>query len=110
MSLLGRVQLRLNGEPRADDTALLQELCDLAEVRICLRIREPTLPDLMEPIAADAVVKIWRRWNYEGVSSESGESISTSFVEDILAEYDDEFQAYAEQKASASGKKVVHFL
>ena len=61
MGLLERVQVRLAGEPKTEQ---LQELCDLASVRICLRVREPTLPDLLEPIAADAVVKLWRRWNY----------------------------------------------
>ena len=69
MGLLERVQVRLAGEPKTDQTEQLQELCDLASVRICLRVREPTLPDLLEPIAADAVVKLWRRWNYEGISS-----------------------------------------
>lgn len=110
MSLIERVQLRLQGEPRTENIAFLQELCDLANVRICLRIREPTLPDLLEPIAADVVVKLWRRWNYEGISSENGESISTTFVEDVLAEYDDEFQAYVEQKVTDSEKKAVRFL
>lgn len=110
MSLLYRVQCRLQGDPRSENEPILRELCDLAAVRICLRIREPTLPEMLEPIAADVVVKLWRRWNYEGISSESGESISTSFVEDVLAEYDDEFQAYADQKAADSGKKAVRFL
>lgn len=110
MTLLERVQLRLQGEPKADDTAQLQGLCDLANVRICLRIREPTLPTLIEPIAADAVVKMWRRWNYEGISSEGDDSMNTSFVEDILAEYADEFQAYIDQKSIEAGKRVVRFL
>lgn len=110
MSLLYRVQCRLQGEPGSENASVLQELCDLATVRICLRIREPTLPELLEPIAADVVVKLWRRWNYEGISSESGESISTSFVEDVLAEYDDEFKAYVNQKAADSGKRAVRFL
>ena len=119
MGLLERVQVRLAGEPKTDQTEQLQELCDLASVRICLRVREPTLSDLLEPIAADAVVKLWRRgefvggssekWNYEGISSENGDTISTSFVEDVLAEYDDEFAAYAEQQDKTNGKKQIHF-
>ena len=109
MGLLERVQVRLAGEPKTDQTEQLQELCDLASVRICLRVREPTLSDLLEPIAADAVVKLWRRWNYEGISSENGDTISTSFVEDVLAEYDDEVAAYAEQQDKTNGKKQIHF-
>ena len=94
MTLLEQVQIRLQGEPKSDDIAQLQVLCDLASVRICLRVREPTLPALLEPIAADVVVKLFRRWNYEGV----------------LAEYDDEFAAYREAKAEDAGEKVVRFL
>ena len=109
MGLLERVQVRLSGDPGADNDVPLRELCDLASVRICLRIREPTLPELLEPIAADAVVKLWRRWNYEGIASENGDTISTSFVEDVLAEYDDEFRAYQEQQAKNNGKKRIHF-
>lgn len=110
MTLLEQVQIRLQGEPKADDTAQLQVLCDLARVRICLRIREPTLPALLEPIAADVVVKLFRRWNYEGIASEGADTISTTFVEDILAEYDEEFAAYREIKEEESGEKVVRFL
>ena len=109
MAVYERVQVRLSGEPGADNEVQLRELCDLASVRICLRIREPTLPELLEPIAADVVVKLWRRWNYEGIASENGDTISTSFVEDVLAEYDDEFRAYQEQQAKNSGKKRIHF-
>ena len=54
-------------------------------------------------------MKLWRRWNYEGISSENGDTISTSFVEDVLAEYDDEFAAYAEQQDKTNGKKQIHF-
>lgn len=110
MTVFDRVRCRLDGEPAAEHTDQLQELCELAESRICLRVREPTLPALLEPIAADVAVKLWRRWNYEGISSESGNSISTSFVENVLAEYADEFDAYLEQKALASGSGKVRFL
>ncbi|MBQ8514634.1 MAG: hypothetical protein IJ496_04490 [Ruminococcus sp.] len=108
MTVTERVQLRLQGE--AEDTALLQELCDLAAVRICLRAGESELPALLEPIAADVVVKLFRRWNYEGISSEGADTISTTFVEDVLKEYADEFQAYTDQKKTQEGAKVVRFL
>lgn len=63
-----------------------------------------------EPIAADVVVKLVRRWNYEGITSEGADTLSTSFVEDVLAEYDDEFAAYRETKAAENGGKQVRFL
>lgn len=108
MTVLERVQLRLAGEPGADHVDALQELCDLASDRICLRVREPTLPPLLESIAADAAVKLFRRWNYEGISSENN-GISTAFVEDVLAEYADEFDAYRKMRLGTSGK-AVRFL
>lgn len=110
MELLEQVQARLSGEPIATESARLQILCDLASVRICLRIREPTLPELFVPIATDVVVKLVRRWNYEGIASEGADTLSTSFVEDVLAEYDDEFAAYRETKATENGGKKVRFL
>ena len=65
---------------------------------------------MLEPIAADVVVKLFRRWNYEGIASEGADTISTTFVEDILAEYDEEFAAYRETKEEEAGEKVVRFL
>ena len=100
MTLLERVQIRLQDEPKAENTPQLLELCDIASLRICLRVREATLPEMLEPIAAEVVVKLFRRWNYEGISSEGADTISTTFVEDVLAEYEDEFTAYRETKAA----------
>ena len=94
MTLLERVQIRLQDEPKAENTPQLLELCDIASLRICLRVRETTLPEMLEPIAAEVVVKLFRRWNYEGIRSEGADTISTTFVEDVLAEYEDEFTAY----------------
>lgn len=110
MSLLNRVKIRIRGEPDADNTAFLKQLCELAETRICLRIREETLPPVMEPIAADVVVKLWRRCSYEGISSEGADKISTTFFEDILAEYAQEFDAYAAMQSEENGGRRVHFL
>lgn len=106
MTLLERVQIRLQDEPKAENTPQLLELCDIAS----LRVREATLPEMLEPIAAEVVVKLFRRWNYEGISSEGADTISTTFVEDVLAEYEDEFTAYRETKAAENGSGTVYFL
>jgi len=103
MTLLERVQIRLQDEPKAENTPQLLELCDM-------RVREATLPEMLEPIAAEVVVKLFRRWNYEGISSEGADTISTTFVEDVLAEYEDEFTAYRETKAAENGSSTVYFL
>lgn len=110
MTLVERVEVRLRDEPGTGDFALVQEICDLASVRICLRVQETALPELLLPIAADVAVKIWRRCNYEGISSENKAQISTSFVEDILAEYDAEFEAYRLSRDQEDGTGRVRFL
>ena len=56
MTLLERVQIRLQDEPKAENTPQLLELCDIASLRICLRVRETTLPEMLEPIAAEVEV------------------------------------------------------
>ena len=69
------------------------------------------ITDLLKHLfSADVVVKLVRRWNYEGIASEGADTLSTSFVEDVLAEYDDEFAAYRETKAAENGGKQVRFL
>ena len=109
MELIERVQLRLQGEN--PDTALLQELISTASDRLCIRLGEDSLPALFDSICVDAVVNMYRRMYYEGISSENGGNLSTSFVEDILNEYVEEIDGWNSRKANTSGSgKVVHFL
>ena len=109
MELIERVQLRLQGEN--PDTALLQELIFTASDRLCIRLGEDSLPGLFESICVDAVVKMYRRMYYEGISSENGGNLSTSFGEDVLNEYAEEIEGWNSRKANTSGSgKVVHFL
>ena len=64
----------------------VQNYIDTITARLCLRLGAETLPSVFETICADATVKMWRRTYYEGISSEGSANITTSFVEDILAE------------------------
>lgn len=113
MSLLERAETRLARELQHDPdqlrASILREICDLAETRICLRVRTQTLPEILEPIAADIVVKLWRRLSYEGISSEGADKISTSFVEDILAEYEPDLQAYQDAMDQETGSRKIRF-
>lgn len=113
MSLLERTKTRLAGELQHDTNqycaSILREICDLAETRICLRVRTQTLPEILEPIVADIVVKLWRRLSYEGISSEGADKISTSFVEDILAEYETDLKAYRDSMDEETGIKKIRF-
>ena len=118
----------------ADDTALKRlkvRLTNLSEVppdeelgeivrglsdRVCMRLRVRNLPDLAESIVVDAAVKVVRRRLYEGISSESeGQtgSVTTSFFEQVLAEYDADLAGIADMLAAEgaeSASPTVRFL
>ncbi|MBS5431974.1 MAG: hypothetical protein KHX75_12995 [Lachnospiraceae bacterium] len=88
-------------------TEYLQTMSD----RLCLRLGVETLPAIFASICVDATVKMVRRTYYEGISSEGVANISTSFVDDILAEYAGEIDDWKSgQAASGNSKKVVTFL
>ena len=68
-------------------------------------------PNLFESICVDAVVKMYRRTYYEGISNEGAANISTTFVDDVLAEYAQEIGDWKTQQANTGGSdKVVRFL
>ena len=109
MEILERVKVRLSGETVEDGQ--LQEMIQTVSDRLCIRLGEDSLPALFESICVDAVVKMYRRMYYEGISSENGGNLSTSFVEDVLNEYAEEIEGWNSRKANTSGSgKVVHFL
>lgn len=113
MSVRSRVTIRLANEPEKDDN-LISELTDMVTARLLLRLRVDTLPARFETIAADAVVKAYRRLYYEGITSETvggNANVTTQFVSDILAEYEDEIEAYrAMHGGDDGGEGMVRFL
>lgn len=68
--------------------------------RLCLRLHAQRLPDMFASIADDAVIKLYRRYYYEGVSSESDGGVSVNFVEDVLNEYASEISEYNQKNSS----------
>lgn len=72
--------------------------------RLCIRLGVDNLPERFYTICADAVVKMHRRFYYEGISSENDGGITVSFVDSVLSEYENEISDYV------SGKKRVRFL
>lgn len=78
--------------------------------RLCLRLKRDDLPDSFEPIAADAVLKMHRRAYFEGIASEGTDGISTTFVNDILSEYEPEIKAFLDREAMLNGRGTVYFL
>lgn len=89
--ILLRVQTRISDDVSKDT---LLELIQTVADRVCLRIGVDKLPSMFRSVVVDATVKLYRRTYYEGISSEGDDGISTSFVNDILEEYSDEFEQY----------------
>lgn len=109
MTVLERAQARLSGEQNIQQN-VLEELCDMVTARLCLRLSADSLPDIFRPIAADAAVKAYRRIYYEGISSESSVG-SVSFIQDILAEYENEIAAYKKAHAAEGlGGLTAYFI
>lgn len=110
MELIKRVRIRIP-EDTVDDE-LLKEYIDTVSDRLCLRIGAESLPDTFGSVCVDAVVKMFLRMYYEGISSEGVTNLSASFVEDILNEYAAEIENYKEQQSNAGkgNSKVVKFL
>ncbi len=107
--MLERIKLRLTGESVSDD--LLTELLTTIKDRLMIRLGVLELPQAFESVTVDATVKAYRRLYYEGITNENVDSLSTSFVEDILNEYAEEIVAYKESQAnSGNSERVVHFI
>lgn len=95
--LVARVKLRyLEGEAIPSDDVIAEML---AAVRDRIQIRMETtgeLPDAAGSIVVDAAMRALRLRGYEGSRSETaadGGSVSNSFIDNILAAYDDDLKA-----------------
>ena len=109
MDILQRVRIRIT-DPNVSDE-LLNEYIQTILDRLCLRLGAETLPGAFDSVCVDAVIKMVRRTYYEGISSESAANLSTSFVEDILSEYDREISDWKNNRDDTDGNnKAVHFL
>ena len=103
MAVLERVKVRI---PEAKE-GVLEELIISATDRILLRIGKDELPDKLETIAVEIVTKMHRRMRYEGISSESADTLNVTFIDDIFAEYEEEFQRWIKLDDEAEGKNKL---
>lgn len=92
MTVLDRVKIILADEEYSESR--IRQYIDTVSVRLCLRLGVDMLPLSFHSICADAVVKMHRRYYYEGISSENDGGVSASFVDDLLAEYESEIQSF----------------
>lgn len=107
--ILERVRLRVPDEELVNDQLAIDYIKSVTD-RLNLRLGTDELPDAFESIAVDATVKMIRRTYYEGISHEGVADLTTSFVEDILSEYDAEISGWSAAHADDRNGKVVHFL
>ena len=103
MAVLERVKVRI---PEAKE-GVLEELVTSATDRILLRIGKDELPAKLETIAVEIVTKMYRKMYYEGISSESADTLNVTFVEDIFAEYEEEFKRWIALDDEAEGKNKL---
>ena len=103
MAVLERVKVRI---PEAKE-GVLEELVTSATDRILLRIGKDELPTKLETIAVEIVTKMYRKMYYEGITSESADTLTVSFVEDIFAEYEEEFKRWVELDDDIEGKNKL---
>lgn len=103
MTVLERVKVRI---PEAK-SYILEELATSATDRILLRIGKDELPAKLETIAVEIVTKMYRKMYYEGITSESADTLTVSFVEDIFAEYEEELKRWVALDDEAEGKNKL---
>lgn len=103
MAVIERVKVRI---PEAKE-GVLEELVTSATDRILLRIGKDELPAKLETIAVEIVTKMYRKMYYEGITSESADTLNVTFVDDIFAEYEEEFKRWMELDDEAEGKNKL---
>lgn len=118
MAIIERAETRLGEfDNREKIEELTLTICD----RLLLRAGIPAFnkegeriefPALLESVAVDAVCKAYNQLNYEGISSESIDTINTTFISNILDEYEEEIKAFAEIWARTNNEAagIVRFI
>lgn len=108
MAISERVKVRIPDI----DTKLLEELVTTATDRINLRLGLTILPPEVESVAVEVVCAMHNRKYHEGIKSEGVDTFSVSFVDDILKEYEKDFQMYLElkNKQDNANRGVLRFL
>ncbi len=110
MAIKDRVLIRKPGI----NEILIDELIRTALDRINLRLGVTVLPIELESIAVEVVCAMCNKSqaNNEGIKSENVDTFSVTFVDDILAEYETDFNRYLEikNKQDNVNRGVLRFL
>lgn len=110
MEIMERVQSRLRDEPELDETFLIDAIITVKD-RLGLILGGDIIPIEFNSIIVEAVVKMYRRRYFEGIENESVDSVNTKFVDNVLAEYEQEINAYiARTERITGGDRLVRFI
>ena len=101
--VIENIKVRLNDENANE--SLIEQLIELVHDRLLLRLQEDALPSCFLSIMKDAVIKLYRKNYFEGITSESSDGLSTTFVDDVLSEYALEISEYRRNRSG-----MVRFL
>lgn len=101
MAVKERVQVRIPDIP----SDLLEEYTKTATDRINLRVGLTILPPELESVAVDVVCALYNRKYHEGIKDETVDTFRTSFVENILNEYETDFELYRQMKQTQDNDK-----
>lgn len=101
-----RIAARMTGETY--DQTVMAELAQTILDRLCLRLgtTEAHFPALFISVVVDATIKAWRRRFYEGLTQEGNNSLTSSFIADILTEYEPEIRDYLASTDAAAKSSV----
>ena len=108
ISIIDRVRIRIP-EIGSD---LMYELETTALDRIKLRLGLTEFPVELNSIAVEVICAMYNRSYHEGIKTEGVDTFSTTFVDDILKEYETEFARYLsiKEKQANTNRGVLRFL
>lgn len=118
MTIIERAEIRIGEfDNREKIEELSRTICDRLLLRAGVSAFDAEgnrieFPALLESVAVDAICKAYNQLNYEGISSESVDTINTNFIANILDEYEDELKAFAEiwSRTNDETAGIVRFI
>ena len=112
--LLNQIEARVLIREPSVETKLAKEYIQTAIDRIKLRLRIKAYDERLNSIVVDVALAMYRKAYHEGIKSESVDVLSVTFVDDLLAEYKEDFAAFkallADEGSDDADKITVRLL
>ena len=112
-ALSERVAARLLEDEAAPPQTAIDEMLHSAFDRVSIRLAPYAVPDAAYTIVVKVAVKALRLRGYEGSKSESmgdGGSVSNTFIDDLMAAYEDDLAALRRSLSSTTGTVGIRFF